>query len=150
MQPLETRGRSQLGRNHGGTQQIFLREGSPPRSSPYPFLYHFSRKRYPFSIPSVDKWYPFHIPYLELWILFNCFKCAVLLNKNLSQKYEKRFLDFIKTKKYLLALFGPFHTQMTDSSTLMFTSTSEIPTPFIYWNLKKIPLSGGASSQRPL
>ena len=27
-------------------------------STPYPFIYHFSQKRYPFHIPSIDKWYP--------------------------------------------------------------------------------------------
>ena len=51
---------------------------APPRGpTPYPFIYHFSRKRYPFRIPSIDKWYPFHIPCLELCIPFNCFKCTV-------------------------------------------------------------------------
>ena len=33
--------------------------------TPYPFIYHFSRKRYPFRIRSIDKWYPFHIPFLN-------------------------------------------------------------------------------------
>ena len=51
---------------------------APPRGpTPYPFIYHFSRKRYPFRIPSIDKWYPFHIPCLELCIPFNCCKCTV-------------------------------------------------------------------------
>ena len=51
---------------------------APPRSpTPYPFLYHFSRKRYPFSIPSTDTWYPFHTSCLELSIPFNCCKCTV-------------------------------------------------------------------------
>ena len=51
---------------------------APPRGpTPYPFIYHFSQKRYPFRIPSIDKWYPFHIPCLELCIPFNCCKCTV-------------------------------------------------------------------------
>ena len=58
-------------------QQIFDREAPPRGPTPYPFMYHFSRKRYPFRIPSIDKWYPFHIPRLELCIPFNCCKCIV-------------------------------------------------------------------------
>ena len=47
------------------------------KSNPFPFMYHFSRKRYPFRIPSsIDKWYPFHIPCLELFIPFT----AVLMH----------------------------------------------------------------------
>ena len=45
------------------------------KSNPYPFIYHFSRKRYPFHIPSIsDKWCPFHIRCLELRIPFDCCK----------------------------------------------------------------------------
>ena len=51
----------------GITQEMFIRGGP----TPYPFIYHFSQKRYPFRIPSIGKWYPFHIPCLELWIPFN-------------------------------------------------------------------------------
>ena len=52
---------------------------APPRDpTPYPFIYHFSRKRYLFRIPSIDKWYPFHIPCLKLCIPFNCCKCTVI------------------------------------------------------------------------
>ena len=38
----------------------------PRGSTPYPFIYHFSRKRYPFRIlsRSINKWYPFHIAFL--------------------------------------------------------------------------------------
>ena len=52
---------------------------APPRGpTPYPFIYHFSQKRYPFHIPSIDKWCPFHIPCLQLYISFNCCKCIVI------------------------------------------------------------------------
>ena len=61
----------------GGNQQMFIRGGSARGPTPYPFTYHFSRKRCPFRIPSIDKWYPFHIPCLELCIPFNYCKCAV-------------------------------------------------------------------------
>ena len=60
----------------GVTQQILIRGGSAPRSNPYPFINHFSRKRYPFRIPSIDKWYSFHIPCLELCIPFICCECT--------------------------------------------------------------------------
>ena len=53
----------------GGVLNYFLHwEASPRGPTPYPFIYHFSRKRYPFRIPSINKWYPFHIPCLELCI----------------------------------------------------------------------------------
>ena len=61
----------------GGTQQMFIRGGSARGPTPYPFTYHFSRKRCPFRKPSIDKWYPFNIPCLELCIPFTCCKCAV-------------------------------------------------------------------------
>ena len=32
-------------RKPGGTQQMFIRGGSSPRTNPLPFIYHFSRKR---------------------------------------------------------------------------------------------------------
>ena len=57
----------------GGVLKKCLYGEAPPRGpTPYPFIYHFSQKRYPFRIPSIDKWYPFHIPCLELYIPFNC------------------------------------------------------------------------------
>ena len=46
----------------GGGGVRFLREGSAPRSSPLPFIYHLWQKRCSFRIPFTDKWYPFHIP----------------------------------------------------------------------------------------
>ena len=58
----------------GGTQQMFIRGGSAPRSN---FYIPFFTKRYPFRLPSFDKWYPFHIPCLELCISFDCCKCTV-------------------------------------------------------------------------
>ena len=48
---------------------------TPENPTPYPFINHFSRKRYPFHIPSIsDKCCPFHIPCLELCIPFDCCK----------------------------------------------------------------------------
>ena len=50
-----------------GVLNKFLYGEAPPRGpTPYPFIYHFSGKRYPFRIPSIDKWYSFHTPCLEL------------------------------------------------------------------------------------
>ena len=55
--------------NTRGLLNKCLYEESPSRGpTPYPFIYHFSRKRYSFRISSFDKWYPFHIPCLELCI----------------------------------------------------------------------------------
>ena len=79
----------------GGTQQIFIRGGSAPRSNPLPFYVPFFTKRYPLRIPSFNKWYPFHIPRLELCFPFNCCKCIVNLNRNQFTKIGC-FPDFIK------------------------------------------------------
>ena len=47
----------------GGALKKFLYvEALPQGPTPYPFMHHFSRKRYPFRIPSIEKWYSFHIP----------------------------------------------------------------------------------------
>ena len=40
--------------NPGGTQEIFIRGGSSPRTNPLPFIYYFSRKRYPFLLNAVN------------------------------------------------------------------------------------------------
>jgi len=56
-----------------GSQQNFMLGGL----TPYPFIYHFSQKRYPFHLSSIDKCYPFHIPCLELCNPFNCCKCTL-------------------------------------------------------------------------
>ena len=68
------RGSETLTDTSGGVLNQFLYREVPPRGpTPYPFIYHFSRKRYHFRTPSIDKWYFFHIPRLELCIPFNCF-----------------------------------------------------------------------------
>ena len=46
----------------GPSKNFLYVEALPQGPTPYPFMHHFSRKRYPFPIPSIDKWYPFHIP----------------------------------------------------------------------------------------
>ena len=56
----------------GSTQLSFIRGGSVPSSTSYPFIYHFSQKRHPLRTPS-----SFHIPSLELCILFKCCNCTV-------------------------------------------------------------------------
>jgi len=49
----------------GGTQKSFIRGGSAPSPTPYPFIYHFFQKRNPFRIPFIGKRHPFHIPFHE-------------------------------------------------------------------------------------
>ena len=95
----------------GGTQQIFIRSGSVAKSNPFPFMYHFSRKRYPFRIPSsIDKWYPFHIPCLELSIPFTAVNAIYLiLNRPINRK-NRTFSRLYKAIKFshMLALLGSF------------------------------------------
>ena len=63
-------------------------------ATPYPFMYHLSRKRSPFRIPFIDKWYSFHIPCLELCVPFNCCKCTIIYvignhkNRTFSRLYK--------------------------------------------------------------
>ena len=75
--PADPIARDWRGGGGGGTKQMFIREGSAPRSNPLPFYIQFFTKRYSFRIASIEKWYPFHIPCLELCIPFNCCKCTV-------------------------------------------------------------------------
>ena len=58
---------SQRGR---GWYNKFYTGRLPPRAlTPYPFIKHFSRKRFPFHMPCIDKCYPFLLPsLLELFI----------------------------------------------------------------------------------
>ena len=76
-------------KTRGVLRNFWYGEAPPWGPTPYPFIYHFSRKRYPFRIPSIDKWYPFHIPSIDKWypfhipclefcIPFNCCKCIVI------------------------------------------------------------------------
>ena len=45
-----------LGGGGGGVlNKCLYGEASLPGPTPYPFIYHFSGKRYPFCIPSTDK-----------------------------------------------------------------------------------------------
>ena len=72
-----------------GVLNKFLYGVAPSQSpTPFPFIYHFSRKRYPFRIPSsIDKWYPFHIPCLELSIPFTAVNAIYLiLNRPINRK----------------------------------------------------------------
>ena len=108
-----------------------MRGGSARGPTPYPFIYHFSRKRYPFRITSVDKWYPFYIginPKIE------CFPYSIKSQNS----------------GICSALWAISQTQMTDFLTFLNNSTSKIPTLSYTWSLKKVPLSGGASQYATL
>ena len=93
----------------GGTPQMFIPEGSDPRSSPLSFCIPFltEKGRYPFRIPSVDKWYPFYIPCLKLCIRLTAVN-AVSFKIGISHK-NRTFLDFIKRQNSSAIPFGPFH-----------------------------------------
>ena len=78
----------------GVLNQCLYGETPPLGPTPYPFTYHFSRKKYPLRIPSIEKCYPFHIP------------CrggsnggtriptpTLILRPNWGQKGQKNFLD---------------------------------------------------------
>ena len=76
-------------RRHGGHSDIPKPRGILNTTlrgpTPYPFIYHFSRKRYPFCIRLIDKWYPFHIPCLDLCIPVNLYlrrPCMLVYQSN--------------------------------------------------------------------
>ena len=89
--------------------------------TPYPFIHHFSRKRYPFRISSIDKWYPSHIPCLKLCISFNCAKAPSFKKKSIPKK--NIFLRLYKHKIKLLPLFGWFYRPKL-----------QMPYPFVDFN----------------
>ena len=70
----------------GGTQQIFIRGGSAPRSNPLPIYIPFFTKKILLRIPSIDKRYPFHIPLFRTLHPFQLLWMHCLLNRNQSQK----------------------------------------------------------------
>ena len=111
----------------------------------YPFIYHFSRKRYPFRIPSINKWQPFHIQnFASLLTAVN----VLSFRQELITKI-KGFLDFLKPQNSSVSPLSPFTDQMADFPTLSYASTSKIPTLSYSRSLKKIPLSAGAFPYRP-
>ena len=123
-----------------GTQQSILREGSAPRSNPYPFS-----SPEPLGLICNDglwgrEWpLTLFLPFLREEVPhFPSLKCDEPQNQNVFSTFSQP-LD-----AYLLALLGLFTTEMTYFPTLPCTSTFEIPTPSYTWNLKKVPLSGGA------
>ena len=96
----------------GGVLNKFFYGVAPSQSpTPFPFMYHFSRKSYPFRIPSsIDKWYPFHIPCLELSIPFTAVNAIYLiLNRPINRK-NRTFSRLYKAIKFshMLALLGSF------------------------------------------
>ena len=127
--------------------------GEAPPQGPTPYLlitYHFSQKMCPFRILSIDLRYPFHIPSLELCIAFTAVIALSLKCRWINHKNQKLFT----ATKCICWPFGTrfLPTEMTDLSTLSYTSTSEIPTlSYLWtWSLRKVPISGGASPYRPL
>ena len=61
----------------GGTQQMFIRGGSAPRSNPLLFYIQFFKKKSTPFVYLLDIWYSFHIPCIELCIAFTFCKCTV-------------------------------------------------------------------------
>ena len=63
------------------------------------------------------------------------------MKKSLHQEVS---VSFHINKMRLLAIFAPFTDKMTDFSTLLYTSTNEIPTLSCTRSPNKVPFSGGA------
>ena len=93
------------GRGGGVFNKCLYGEAPPRGPTPYPFIYHFSRKRC-----------PCHIPCLELCISFNW--CNAL-----SRKSDNVFSTLQSHKIHLLVRLGPF----TDAN-------DRFPYHFLYFN----------------
>ena len=79
----------------GGVLKKCLYGEAPPRGpTPYPFIYHFSQKRYLFCTLSIDKWYPFHIPCLELCIPLTAVNALSFKQESIAK--TECFLNFLK------------------------------------------------------
>ena len=121
------------GKGGGGGLNKFYSGRLHSEVLPLTLLYTiFGQKRYPI-VSSTDKWYPFHIPSWDLCIPLFC-------------------RLFHSHKMHLsVSLFGLFKFFFfTDFSTLSYNSTREISTLSYTWNLKKVPLSGGASPYKAI
>ena len=123
-----------------GTQQSILREGSAPRSNPYPFS-----SPEPLGLICNDGLWGREWPLTLFFTISERRGTPFPVFKMWWTTKPERFSTFSQPlDAYLLALLGLFTTEMTDFPTLPCTSTFEIPTPSYTWNLKKVPLSGGA------
>ena len=87
----------------GYSTKIYTGKRRPEVQPLYPFINHFSQKRYSFRISSIVKWYPFHIPCLELCISFTCCKCTVF-QAGINHKNRTFSWHFISHKIHLLAV----------------------------------------------
>ena len=83
-----------------GTQQIFIREGSAPRSNPLPIYIPFFTKKIPLRIPSIDKRCPFHIPLFRTLHPFQLLWMHCLLNRNQSQKLNEGGVRGVRIPQY--------------------------------------------------
>ena len=133
----------------GGTQQS-IRGGSAPRSNHLPFYITFLTEKIPFRIPSIDNFLSTPFTYLvELCIALNSCKRTVF--KIWKNHETKTFFRLCQSHKiHLFSFLSLLPTEMTDSATLSYYSTCEIPILSYTSSLKMVPLSGGASQYKPL
>ena len=97
-----------------GSQPIFIRGGSAPKSDPLTLWYTIFGTKYPFSIPSIEKWCFSHTPCLDLCINFNCCKCTLWSYKQTSNRDV--FWTFSQPWNSSLNPVGPFYRLKWQSS----------------------------------
>ena len=102
----------------------FCGEAPPRGSTPYPFVYHFSQKRYPF----------------RTYLVYNLFTVCKIWTNHKTRTFSPLFHCH---KMHPLALSGLLLTEIP-------TLTSEIPTLWYTYSLQKVPLSGGAFAYSPI
>ena len=116
------------------TNKVLFGEAPPRGLTPYPFIHHFSQKRYryPLQITFFDKWYLFHIPSFELCIHLNSCKCTVF-KIWINHKTRTFFPLLHRHKMHLSALLG-FYTNWKDifSYPFIYIINWWNPHPFIY------------------
>ena len=101
----------------GGVLNKFLHGEALPRGpTPYPFIYHFSRKGIPFVYLLLTNGTPFTYPVQNFASLSTAVNALSFKQEQITKR--ERFPDFIKPYAiHLLALLGPFTAQMIDFST---------------------------------
>ena len=110
-----------------GTQEIFIWGGSAPRSNRLPFCISIFTKKVPLSYTFYWKMVPLSHTLFRTLHPFYCCKCTVF------------WIGINRKNSTFARLFNILQTQMTDFPTLLYTSTSVIPTLLYIWSLKKVP-----------
>ena len=120
----------------GGTQQMFIRGVSAPRSSPLPFYVPFFTKKAPLSRTFSWQMVPLSHALFRFCILFNCCKCSVFLIFFLIgiDHKNRTFSRLYKAIKFICVV-SPFGPLLRPNDKFPYNKSNRYP--FIYLKPKK-------------